>query len=99
MRIEIHSDVYDEIEAAKRWYENQVEGLGERFEQELDRAMLCIREFPDTWPKYTAGTRLKTNRIEPTKIDFKGFIFGIFQLLLTWFFRVSGYQRIKKPRG
>ena len=57
MRIEIHSDVYDEIEAAKRWYENQVEGLGERFEQELDRAMLCIREFPGTWPQYTAGTR------------------------------------------
>ncbi len=57
MQIEIHSDVYDEIEGAIRWYENQVTGLGERFEQELDRAMLCIREFPDTWPKYTAGTR------------------------------------------
>lgn len=57
MQIKIHIEAYDEIEAAKRWYETQAEGLGENFEQELDRAMSCIREFPDTWPKYTAGTR------------------------------------------
>lgn len=57
MRIEIHSAVYDEIEASKRWYENQSEGLGGRFIRELDRAMSRIRESPNTWPSYVAGTR------------------------------------------
>lgn len=57
MRIELHSDAYDEIEAAKCWYDNQSEGLGDRFMRELDRAMSRIRESPNTWPAYVAGTR------------------------------------------
>ena len=48
---DIHSEVYDEIDGAIRWYNEQAEGLGSQFEKELDHAMACIREFPDTWPK------------------------------------------------
>jgi len=55
--VEIHSGVYSEIEGAIRWYNERSEGLGIQFEQELDRAVACIRDFPDTWPKYIYGTR------------------------------------------
>ncbi|UCF93565.1 MAG: hypothetical protein JSW39_05220 [Desulfobacterales bacterium] len=55
--LDIHSEVYDEIEGAIRWYDEQAEGLGSQFEKELDHAIDCILEFPDTWPKYVSGTR------------------------------------------
>jgi hypothetical protein len=55
--LDIHSEVYDEIEGAIRWYNDRSEGLGAQFERELDHAMNCICESPDTWPKYVSGTR------------------------------------------
>ena len=55
--LDIHSEVYDEIEGAIRWYDERSQGLGKRFEKELDHAIACIREFPDTWPTFVSGTR------------------------------------------
>jgi len=55
--IEIHSEAFDEIEGAIRWYDERAEGLGIKFEKELDHAVACIRDCPDTWSKYVSGTR------------------------------------------
>ena len=55
--LEIHSEAYNEIEGAIRWYDERSEGLGAQFEKELDLARACIRESPDTWPKFVSGTR------------------------------------------
>jgi toxin ParE1/3/4 len=55
--LEMHSEAYNEIEGAIRWYDKRSEGLGAQFEKELDLAIACIRESPDTWPKFVSGTR------------------------------------------
>lgn len=55
--IEIHPEVYVELESSKQWYAKQSPGLGIRFLDEVDRAMNSIGEFPESWPVYTHGTR------------------------------------------
>lgn len=55
--IELHSAVYNEIEGAKHWYDEKSISLGNRFIQEVNRGMECIRENPDSWPVYISGTR------------------------------------------
>ena len=55
--IEIHSEVYKEMEESKDWYEEQSRGLGDRFLDEVDLAMAAISGYPETWPPYVSGTR------------------------------------------
>jgi len=57
LRIEIHPEVYSELEQARSWYEDRARGLGIKFLDEVDRAINTIRQFPDTWPPYFEGTR------------------------------------------
>jgi toxin ParE1/3/4 len=55
--IEIHPEVYKELEASKDWYEEQSRGLGDRFLDEVDLAMAAIAGYPEIWPPYVSGTR------------------------------------------
>jgi hypothetical protein len=48
LQIEIHPEVYKELEASKAWYEEQSRGLGDRFLNEIDLAMAVIRLFRST---------------------------------------------------
>jgi hypothetical protein len=48
--IEIHSQAFQEIEEAKRWYEQNAKGLGDQFIEQIERAMERVREFPEAWP-------------------------------------------------
>lgn len=55
--VEIHPEVYKEIDASKQWYDEQSMGLGGRFLDEVDRAMEAISMSPEIWPPYVSGTR------------------------------------------
>ncbi len=57
MQVEIHPEVYKELEASKNWYEEQSRGLGNRFLDEVDHAIAVISEYPETWLAYVSGTR------------------------------------------
>ena len=52
-----HHEAFAELEQAKFWYEEQAEGLGEIFFQEVQYAVSQIRQKPSTWPFYKLGTR------------------------------------------
>lgn len=52
-----HPDIESEVKASYTWYENQAEGLGEDFINELENAYDAIEELPDTWPKFQKGFR------------------------------------------
>jgi len=56
-RISLHPEAAAEAEVARSWYEAREEGLGSAFVEELDRALALIRERPEIWPIYLAGTR------------------------------------------
>jgi len=51
-KVEVHPLVYEELEQARLWYENQAEGLGEEFLNSVDFALKTVQNSPETWPGY-----------------------------------------------
>ncbi len=47
-RVKFHDEADHELKAASRYYENRVEGLGERFLDDIEEAIVKIKDF--RWP-------------------------------------------------
>jgi len=56
-KLEIHPEVYEELEAARSWYEDRLGGLGAKFLDQIDLAMTAIQKSPEVWPLHFHGTR------------------------------------------
>lgn len=52
LKIEIHPDVYSELELSRAWYEEKATNLGTEFLDEIESAPRIIEEAPDMWPWY-----------------------------------------------
>ena len=52
LKIEVHPQVYSELEDARSWYEARAENLGNEFLEEVDRGIQSIKESPTTWSWY-----------------------------------------------
>ncbi len=48
--VEVHPDVYAELEHSRSWYEERAGNLGTEFIIEVDRAIEKVRESPLAWP-------------------------------------------------
>jgi plasmid stabilization system protein ParE len=57
LRFQIHPEALEEAVEAKRWYEEQREGLGLEFEQTLEAALVSIERFPEIYPKVLGNVR------------------------------------------
>jgi plasmid stabilization system protein ParE len=55
--LDFHPDAIDEAVAAALWYRDRSARAGERFLDEIERAVDSITEAPNRWPKYLHGTR------------------------------------------
>lgn len=56
-KIIFHPETSKDIKCSYDWYQNQAEGLGRDFLEELESAYDAIKEFPETWPKFTKNCR------------------------------------------
>lgn len=54
-QLSFHPDVANEIKGSYNWYENKLEGLGNKFLSELEDSFLAIQNFPDTWASFEYG--------------------------------------------
>ena len=52
-----HPDVFFEVKSSYDWYQNQADGLGKDFLNELEHGYHAIVELFDTWPKFSNGLR------------------------------------------
>jgi len=52
LTLRFHPEVAGEIGASYRWYQEQAEGLGDDFLNELESAYQVVVEFPETWPLF-----------------------------------------------
>jgi len=52
LTLKFHPEVSSEIGASYRWYQEQAEGLGDDFLNELESAYQAVVEFPKTWPLF-----------------------------------------------
>lgn len=48
--VDVHPDVYAELEHSRSWYEARANNLGTEFLIEVDRAIETVRESPRIWP-------------------------------------------------
>ncbi len=55
--LKFHPEVADEISAAYWWYQEQAEGLGDDFLNELESAYQAVVEFSETWSLFQKGSR------------------------------------------
>lgn len=53
--ISFHPDVADDIKGSFNWYENQLQGLGKQFLDELENAYIAIQNFPQSWANFHYG--------------------------------------------
>lgn len=50
-----HPDVVIDIKGSYEWYEDKLQGLGDRFLSELEDGYKAIQNFPDTWATFQYG--------------------------------------------
>jgi len=55
----------EEMYEAARYYESQAQGLGIDYLSEVERAVVSITEFPETWPKFDGELRRRLVRRFP----------------------------------
>jgi toxin ParE1/3/4 len=48
--LDVHPDVYAELEHSRVWYEERADNLGLEFIQEIDLAVETVRSAPEMWP-------------------------------------------------
>ena len=59
LAVDVHPDVYEELEHSRSWYEERAEGLGGEFLSEIGRAMETVREQPAIWPLYNRRQEIR----------------------------------------
>jgi toxin ParE1/3/4 len=55
-----HKDAEEELEEAARRYEREREGLGLRFQAEVERVTATIQRNPQMWPKHKSTNLRKS---------------------------------------
>lgn len=55
--IEFHPSAVDEAEAARIWYSEIHESLGEAFADEMDASLDRVARNPERWARHLHGTR------------------------------------------
>lgn len=96
--VEVLPEVYNEMEAARSWYDNKLKGLGSRFLDEVDRAMDAIIESPNIWTNYSVGTKRFILHRFPFSIIYRHNDIKIQILALMHFKKKPGYwkDRVQK---
>jgi toxin ParE1/3/4 len=54
-QLEFHPEVTNDIKGSYLWYEDKLQGLGNRFLTELEDGYTAIQNFPDTWANFQYG--------------------------------------------
>src|SRR5437870_2473663 len=66
-----HVGVAHDVTSAVNWYEEQREGLGDRFQLQIDEAFDRIAEFPEIYPELENGVRSCRVRRFPYLVYFR----------------------------
>lgn len=57
--VDVHPDVYKELEHSRQWYEERTNGLGIDFLDEVSRAIETICQEPAIWPFYDEKSMIR----------------------------------------
>ena len=81
-RVEYHPFALDELIQGAEYYEAQVEGLGERFLDEIEAAIADVSETPEKWPRFLLNTKRRLLNRFPYSVVYLVDSKGIFILAI-----------------
>ena len=93
MLVEFHPEAAAELEASARYYEQQQQGLGERFLSAIDFALAGVIDSPLTWPLLDREVRRRLSRVFPYAILYSVEPDRIFVLAVMHCHQMPGYWR------
>ncbi len=91
--VEFHPEAVAELEASARYYEQQQQGLGERFLSAIDFALCGVIDSPLTWPVLDGEVRRRLSRVFPYAILYSVEPDRIFVLAVMHCHQMPGYWR------
>ena len=71
MQIEFHPEAADEVVAARVWYDERDENIGDDFANAIEAALKQIVEQPEAWSSFLAGTRRYLLRRFPYSVIYR----------------------------
>ncbi|MCP4350356.1 MAG: type II toxin-antitoxin system RelE/ParE family toxin [Desulfobacterales bacterium] len=97
LELNLHPDIYQEVNEAYSWYESRSQGLGDDFFHELDAAFFVIQSMPYTWPVLSGRFRRYLLKRFPYGIIYEVNEDCIFVVAVMHLSRKPGYwlKRIK----
>lgn len=99
MRLELHPEARLEFLDAVTHYESCHPGLGERFIQNIDSALLSILEAPEAWTEIEQDIRRKLTRVFPYSLLYTIEPDVILVVAVMHCHQAPGYWRSRLPAG
>ena len=89
--LELRPKAADDIRKARRWYEEQRAGLGQKFEDAVDRAFKIVRRNPLAAPLRVRGIR---------RVAVHGYPYGVYYKVIRDQIKVIAvYHSSRDPQG
>ncbi len=95
LKVIIHNKAIEEINSASRYYEEQVEGLGNQFLDDINDGLTWIRKFPYTWPVYEGEYKRYLLKRFPYGLVYRIDIDSILIIAVTHLHRKPGYWKYR----
>ena len=92
-KVIFHPNIEIEVKSSYEWYQNQADGLGDDFLDELETAYQTIFELPDTWPKFKQHYRRFLLRKFPFSVIYRQNNNSIFIVAVMHNSRKPGYWK------
>ncbi len=94
--LQFHPDIVSEVKSSFFWYQEQANGLGDDFLEELETAYQAITELPRTWPLFQSEFRRFLLARFPFSVIYREHNNSIFVVAVMHNSRKPGYwlQRI-----
>ena len=96
MKLVYHPEANTELREAAHYYEDRMEGLGDRFMDEVDRTLNTIASFPEIGREDWAGFRVFRVKHFPFNLLYKAFPDHIYILAVAHQRRRQGYWQNRK---
>jgi len=91
--LRFHPDIFFEVRASYIWYQEQAQGLGDDFLDELEEAYQSIISFPNTWPIFQNDFRRYLLSKFPFSVIYREHDYLIFIVAVMHHSRKPGYWK------
>jgi len=91
-KLELHPDVFEELDFAKKWYADKSVELANEFINEIEFAMNAIKTNPEMWPPFLIVPRIRHFLVHR-------FPFGIYYIVKNEMIQILAVGHLHRKPG